>query len=288
MPNPPPYRVDSTEVASCEATDRRSDSLATEPSYGEPTAATVQDASASTQALGMAPPLAPSSTAEWIGQVVRAARLGWSWVPIRSLAARQRERIARHLLALDDRDRYLRFGSPTTDTQIRRYVDTLDFTRDEIFGIFNRRLELIAMAHLAYGSDGGGTDSLAQAAEFGVSVLHKARGRGYGTRLFDHAVLHARNRGVRHLHIHALSENAAMLQIARSAGARVERLGPESEAVLAVPPETVASRLEEVVNTRAADLDYEFKRHAAILSDVLDSVAEARERHRDVEPPAQQ
>ena len=37
-----------------------------------------------------------------------------------------------------------------TDAQLARYVDTLDFDRDEVFGIFNRKLELIAAAHLAY------------------------------------------------------------------------------------------------------------------------------------------
>jgi RimJ/RimL family protein N-acetyltransferase len=224
-----------------------------------------------------------AAPAAWLGTVVRqATRLGWSWVPVRSVSARQRERIAAHLLALDERDRYLRFGLPATDAQIRRYVDTLDFTRDEVFGIFNRRLALIALAHLAYEPTASGAAvGRPTGAEFGVSVLAGARGRGYGARLFDHAVLHARNRGVQHLHVHALSENAAMLAIARKAGARLERLGPESEAVLAVPPETVGSRLEEAVGTQAANLDFHFKRQAAILNDVIDSVSEIRQRHSD-------
>ena len=67
-------------------------------------------------------------------------------VPIRSLGANHRERIAAHLMALDDRDRYLRFGYLANDEQIQRYVDGLNFDRDEIFGIYNRRLELLAMA----------------------------------------------------------------------------------------------------------------------------------------------
>jgi GNAT superfamily N-acetyltransferase len=230
------------------------------------------------------PPPSPDAPAgTWWGAAARhASRLGWSWVPVRSLSPRQRERIAVHLLALDERDRYLRFGAPITDTQIRRYVDTLDFGRDEVFGIFNRRLVLIAMAHLAYepAPPAPGTGRPASA-EFGVSVLAAARGRGYGARLFDHAVLHARNRGVGHLHVHALSENAAMLAIARRAGARVDRLGSESEAVLTLPPDTVASHVEEVVGSQAAQVDFHLKRHAAILSDVLDSVSEIRQRHGD-------
>ena len=41
-------------------------------------------------------------------------------------------------------------------------------------------------------------------AEFGVSVASHLRGRGYGDRLFDHAALHARNRGIDTLLVHAL------------------------------------------------------------------------------------
>ena len=102
---------------------------------------------------------------------------GWTWIPIRSLAPRHRERIAAHLLALDAHARYLRFGYPATDTQIAKYVDTLDFDRDEVFGIFNRRLELVAMAHLAHPMASAPSDQ-PQMSEFGVSVVSSARRRG--------------------------------------------------------------------------------------------------------------
>ena len=110
-------------------------------------------------------------------------------VPIRSLGAHHRQRIEDHLLALEPSDRYLRFGYAANDDQVRRYAQQLDFERDEIFGIFNRRLELVAMAHVAYSDQLGHQ----HCAEFGVSVLSRARGRGYGARLFDRAVMHARN-----------------------------------------------------------------------------------------------
>jgi DNA-binding Lrp family transcriptional regulator len=60
-------------------------------------------------------------------------------VPIRSLGPSHRARIAAHLLAWTPDDRYLRFGYAATDEQIGRYVADLDFERDDIFGIFNRR-----------------------------------------------------------------------------------------------------------------------------------------------------
>lgn len=185
----------------------------------------------------------------------------WSWVPIRSLGPRHRERILAHLLALDDHSRYLRFGYAATDSHLARYVDRLDFERDEAFGIFNRRLELIAMAHLAHPSERATPERPAMA-EFGVSVSTRARRRGFGRRLFEHAVLHARNRGVGALFIHALSENTAMLKIARDAGAKVHRDGSETEAWLELPPDSFASHLDEIVGKHAAELDYRLKAHA--------------------------
>jgi GNAT superfamily N-acetyltransferase len=198
-------------------------------------------------------------------------------VPIRSLGPRHRERIARHLLALDENDRYLRFGYAASDEQIRRYVDGLDFERDEIFGIYNRKLELIAMAHLAFSRS---TDASA-CAEFGVSVLSKVRGRGYGTRLFERAVMHARNEGVDLLFVHALSENTAMLKIARNAGATLERAGSETEAHLRLPPATLDSRVSELALEQLAQSDYRLKAQALSFWNFLAGVQEVREGVRD-------
>jgi GNAT superfamily N-acetyltransferase len=209
------------------------------------------------------PPASPDST----------GIAGWAWVPIRSLAARHRPRIAAHLTALDAQDRYLRFGHPATDEQIAKYVDTIDFERDEVFGIFNRRLELIAMAHLANAPASG---TRPPEAEFGVSVLAKARGRGFGARLFEHAMLHARNRGVDTLFIHALSENTAMLKIARKANAVVVREGSQSEARLKLPPETIVTRFGELLEEQAAEIDYRLKVQARRVNHILDAIAEVK------------
>ena len=180
----------------------------------------------------------------------------FNWIPVRSLAPRHRPKILAHLIALEAADRYLRFGYAAADQQLAAYVDSLDFERDEVFGVFNRRLQLVAMAHLAYMSVVMGQT---RQAEFGVSVLPAARGRGHGSRLFDHATLHARNRGVSSLVIHALSENTAMLKIISKAGAHIERNGPESEAVLMLPPENLGSHVEAFVEAQAAEFDYGMK-----------------------------
>jgi GNAT superfamily N-acetyltransferase len=198
-----------------------------------------------------------------------------TWVPIRALGRRHRHRIIGHLLALDTHDRYLRFGYPASDEQIRKYALAIDFRRDEVLGIFNRRLQLVALAHLAYGQQLPGEPGRT-AAEFGVSVLPQSRGRGLGRRLFDAAALHARNRGIDTLIIHALSENRPMLSIAAAAGAVVERDGGDSEARLRLPPDTVGSQVEQALDRHLGELDFQFKRHAQVLSDFVESVAEVK------------
>ena len=193
-------------------------------------------------------------------------------VPIRSLGPSYRERITQHLLQLEPEDRYLRFGYSASDEQVRRYAELLDFERDEVFGIFNRRLQLIAMAHVAYAQ----SEDTQSCAEFGVSVLASARGRGYGGLLFDRAVTLARNRGVSMMFIHALSENTAMLKIARNAGATVRRDGSESEAYLQIPPASLDTRMAEMVEQQFAEVDYQIKKQAKQFWDFLASMQEVR------------
>jgi len=214
------------------------------------------------------------------------AQRGYGWVPIRELAPRHKPRILTHLLALSSNDRYLRFGYPATDEHIRRYVDGLNFSRDEIFGIFNRRLQLVAMAHLAFSMD----PKWSTCAEFGVSVAASQRGRGMGAKLFNRAVTYARNQGVHMLFIHALSENAAMLKIARNAGARVERDGSESEAYLTLPEATLDSQVSGMLQSRMAEIDYQLKLQArqfrewlGLMQEVREGVREARH-HNDPQP----
>jgi RimJ/RimL family protein N-acetyltransferase len=192
-------------------------------------------------------------------------------VPIRSLGENHRARIALHLKSLSAHDRYYRFGFAASDEQIQRYVDQLNFERDEIFGIYNRRLQLIAMAHLAYTGDAGSELT----AEFGVSVLAQARGRQYGARLFERAVMHARNAGITTMYVHVLSENTAMLKIARHAGAAFVRDGSESEGYLKMPAATLNTHLTEMIEEQMAQTNYQIKVQAKQIHDTISGLQSA-------------
>jgi RimJ/RimL family protein N-acetyltransferase len=194
-------------------------------------------------------------------------------IPISPLCVEHRHAISTHLLALSEHDRYLRFGYTATDAHIQRYVNGLNFERDEIYGIFDRNLDIVAMAHLALIKESGREFN----SEFGVSVLAYARGRGYGARLFERAVIHARNEKVYQMYIHALSENAPMIRIARKGGAKIERDGSETEAFLRLPKRNIDSRVTELVANQFAKTNYSIKEDAKRFWSFLAKVQEIRQ-----------
>lgn len=188
---------------------------------------------------------------------------------VKRLDERARERLRTHFLALADDDRYLRFGAPMSDAALSRYVDGMNFRRDAIFGVYDDDLNLVGVAHLALAEEVSG------AAELGLSVLPAARGAGLGTELFNRAATHARNEGVSTLFMHCLSENSAILHIARKARMKIHPQGPESDAFLTLPPADVASYWEEAAQEQSALFDMRLKQQMAALRGWFRMLAEA-------------
>jgi predicted acetyltransferase len=198
-------------------------------------------------------------------------------VPICHLRPYNLPDIKKHLLSLNAQDRYLRFGYAANDEHIKSYVRSLNFERDEIYGIFNRDLQILAMAHLAINIQANGSATQQLAAEFGVSVLASARGRGYGYHLFQRALMHARNANAATILIHALSENTPMLKIARKAGATLERDGAETQALLKVPKGSLRTRIAELFTDQYAQTNYSIKEDVKNFWYFLTQVQEIRE-----------
>ena len=63
----------------------------------------------------------------------------WTWVPVRSMTARHRPQILRHLLTSNRTTAICASATRPPTRRSSRYVERLDFDRDELFGIFNRR-----------------------------------------------------------------------------------------------------------------------------------------------------
>ena len=148
-----------------------------------------------------------------------------------------------HFLALDGEDRRLRFGSAIRDEALSEYVARIDFGRDGLFAVQDDDFRLLAVVHVAFSG---------ASAELGLSVLPGERGRGLGSALFSRAVIHLRNRGAAEVLVHCLTENAAMMHLARKHGMRVIAAGTETDARLAIEPPTPHSHYLEWIHDNHA------------------------------------
>ncbi|HWW06423.1 GNAT family N-acetyltransferase [Collimonas sp.] len=183
---------------------------------------------------------------------------------VKELSRRARKRLLRHFLALSSGDRLLRFGSVLSDDLLSRYVENIDFSRDTVFGVYDRKLRLLGVGHLAFAPrealpSVSASTSKERVAEFGVSVAASARGMGVGSRLFERAAIHCRNVDIDTLYVHCLASNKVMMHIAKKAGMAIHRDYGEADAYLKLPPANPASVLQEAVQEQVATLDYTVK-----------------------------
>jgi GNAT superfamily N-acetyltransferase len=161
------------------------------------------------------------------------------------LRAADRPAVLAHFLALDSEDRRLRFGSPLRDEAIESYVQRMDFVRDGVFAVHDGALRMLAVIHVAM---------TGSTAELGLSVLPEARNQGVGTALFERAVMFLRNRGASKAFVHCLSENGAMMHIARKLGMRVVPCGAETDAHVRIAPPTPQTYMTEWLQDQNAEM----------------------------------
>ncbi|MET3131846.1 RimJ/RimL family protein N-acetyltransferase [Oxalobacteraceae bacterium GrIS 1.11] len=196
-----------------------------------------------------------------------ATRRARPTVLVKQLYERDRRRMVKHFLALEKSDRLLRFGSQLPDELVAAYVNRIDFTRDIVYGVYNRVFQLVAVGHLAFAPKEksparNAVTSKDRVAEFGVSVARSTRGMGIGSKMFERAAIHCRNNDVDTLYMHCLSSNQTMMHIAKKAGMKILRDYGEADAYLQLPPPNPASVLQEAVEEQFATLDYTLKANA--------------------------
>ena len=182
-------------------------------------------------------------------------------VIVKQLQERDRRRMLKHFMDLDDSDRLLRFGTVLPDEQLIKYVNKIDFSRDVVLGVYNNVFKLVAVGHLAFAPKTDVTDK-ERVAEFGVSVSKSARGLGIGSRLFERAAMHCRNQDVDTLYMQCLSSNRVMMHIAKKAGMQIKREYGEADAYLQLPPPNPGSVLQEALEEQFAVFDYTLKANA--------------------------
>lgn len=175
-------------------------------------------------------------------------------IPIRELWPSERPELYEHFLSLGRDDRRLRFGAAFSDATVREYVARIDFGHDALFGVLDDELRLLGVAHVARSP---------AFVELGVSVLEGFRGRGIGGALLARAHMRARNWGMGALFMHCLTENAAMMRLARRQGMDIVTQSGEADAWLRLAPADAASHFGEVFEQRVALFDYALKSQVA-------------------------
>jgi RimJ/RimL family protein N-acetyltransferase len=183
-------------------------------------------------------------------------------VVARELSRLERGKLEAHFFALDAEDRRLRFGLPISDASVSVYVGRIDFGRDAVFAVFDDDLQVVGAAHLARAEDH---------AELGVSVLPAHRGRGIGGALLERAHTHARNWGIAVLFMHCLTENAAMMHLARRQGMQIAAAAGEADARVALPRATPSSIAQALLAERVGLFDYALKSQLDIARRLLQS-----------------
>jgi GNAT superfamily N-acetyltransferase len=185
-------------------------------------------------------------------------------VRVKELSERDRRRLLMHFLGLDANDRALRFGAVVSDETVTRYVQMLDFARDSVFGVYDEELALFGVGHLAFTPRETypllqQVTTKTQVAELGVSVSEGARGIGVGSKLFERAAIHCRNRDVDTLTMQCLASNQVMMHIARKAGREIRCEYGEANAYLRLRPADPGSVMQEAMEEQMASFDYTLK-----------------------------
>lgn len=177
---------------------------------------------------------------------------------VQRLARFQSGEILEHLLALPADDLRLRFGAPLGTVAIEKYVNGIDFSNDRVFGIFDADLKLVSLAHLAVDREG-------RFAELGLSVAREVRRQGHGEALLQRGATHAASLGMRTIYMHCLSENHALMGLARKSGFKIVVDHGEADATKQIDETRSHGIAMEMVNDQMALVDSMLLRHSKMV-----------------------
>jgi RimJ/RimL family protein N-acetyltransferase len=128
---------------------------------------------------------------------------------IRKLWPAETDQFRDHLLRLDKAGRRMRFAHAVSDGFVADYAARMSANGAIVYGYFVEN-ELHAVAELRKIGDTWG-----QEAEAAFSVETAFQEKGIATELLGRVIRSARNRGVRHLVMSCLADNAKMQAVAR-------------------------------------------------------------------------
>jgi len=157
---------------------------------------------------------------------------------VRKLWNADAEAYADHLLRLDPTSRRNRFGGAVADQFLRHHAESAFEPLNVMYGFFADAVLRGAAELRPFG---------AGQAEAAFSIEKPWQSHGVGTALLERALLAARNRGVKQLHITCLLENQRMQQLARKFDAELRRDFDSVTGELEAPYPTPLSVMREMI-----------------------------------------
>lgn len=142
------------------------------------------------------------------------------------------DQYGRHLKALEQADRYTRFGFQANDSTIDQLMLSILYNRadHQIFTYFKDE-RIVGFGHLAR----EGTDW-----ELAVSVEKQYRGQGIADELMAYMIDWGKVHNIESVYMHCITENRKIQHLARKHGLRtVDRSGQEITAQVQLPEPTV-------------------------------------------------
>lgn len=159
----------------------------------------------------------------------------------RKLLPFETERLAQHLLRLDEHDRAMRFSGSVSDAYVRDYARAAKWPHALVIGYFEDGV-LRGAAELVF--DG----ITRKGCELALTVEKAWQGRGIGGALFGRALRAAANRFIERLCAVCLVGNRRMQHIAISAGCSISVDTGQAFAEVRLPRPTIFSMLGEAAD----------------------------------------
>jgi GNAT superfamily N-acetyltransferase len=119
-----------------------------------------------------------------------------------------------------------------------------------LFAIENRKLEFIAIGHIA----------LEQGMELAFSVLKKHQGRGFGNLLMKRCIQYCRTHNILNGNMVCMSSNSVIRHLCKKYGISIKNEQGESLANVELSPADMNTYISETIDNNISALDYITKR----------------------------
>jgi len=149
--------------------------------------------------------------------------------------------LSAHFDRLTPGESLLRFMGALGHSSVHEHCARIDWFRTIVLGCFEAGV-LRASAEIH------ANDGLPMSFEVAIAVETAWQERGVATELLHRALVIARNRAAREVHICSLADNHRIQNVARKFGARFSSRAGQSDAYIPIPHPTCASLCEEAVD----------------------------------------